>query len=117
MHMVTYRSTDGSTAHQPVDSLEDAARFVEQLTNEGRGTEARIFAMTEVPIAVKTYYKVEFAAPATEAPAAAAAAPAPAPAPEPAAPAPAVEAVKGAGEPVGAGAGANGGRFGLFSKA
>ena len=116
MHMVTYRSTDGSTAHQPVDSLEDAARFVEQLTNEARGTEARIFAMTEVPIAVKTYYKVEFAAPVAEAPAAPPAAPAAPAAPAHAEPeAPAVEPVKGAGEPVGAGAA--GGRFGLFSKA
>jgi hypothetical protein len=134
-HMVIYRSVEGSPVFHQVETLEDAARHVETLRNAGQGDDARIFAMKEVKIAVKTYYKVEVEA--DEAGAAAAAAPAPAPAPAaaaapaaapkivadnsataaaPAAPqaqqAPA--AVKP--EPAVAGAAANGGRFGLFGK-
>ena len=123
-HMVLHQSAEGQTVYHQTESLEEAAHHVEQLRNAGHGADARIFRMTEVPIEVKTYYKVELpkddgaapaadaaaeaAAPVAEAPAAAAAtaAPAPAPAAEP------VVATKG--EP--ATAGANGGRFGLFGK-
>lgn len=125
-HMVIYRSVEGQPVFHQVESLEDAARHVETLRNAGQGDDARIFAMKEVKIAVKTYYKVEVeaedgaAAAAAAAPAPAPAAPkvvadtsgtaAAAPAPAPAAPA----AVKP--EPAAAGAAANGGRFGLFGK-
>ena len=136
-HLVIHRSADGSPIYHQAESLEEAARHVESLRNAGQGDDARIFRMQEVPIEVKTYYRVEVsvpagedaakpaaaaapAAPAAAAPAAAAPAPAapaapapaPAPAPEPVAVTPA--AVKG--EPAAAGAGANGGRFGLFGK-
>ena len=126
-HMVIYRSADGKPGYHQVEALDEAVRFVEHLRNSEGVNESRIFAMSEVPIEFKTYYRVEVAvgdeagaAPAT-AEAAPAAAPAPAPAPAPAAAAPAaapagapvVEATKG-GEP--AMAGANGGRFGLFGK-
>jgi len=134
-HLVIHRSADGSPIYHQAESLEEAARHVESLRNAGQGDDARIFRMQEVPIEVKTYYRVEVSAPAGEdaakpaaapapaAPVAAAApaapaapvaaqAPAAAPAPEPVAVTPA--AVKG--EPAAAGAGANGGRFGLFGK-
>lgn len=135
-HIVIYRSNDGQAVYHQAEGLEEAARHVEWLRNSGQGKDARIFRMQEVPIEVKTYYRVEVAvadegqvAPAAPAPAPAtpAAAPAPAPAatrpapaPAPAAPAPAPApspasvAVKP--ETAGAGAGANGGRFGLFGK-
>ena len=136
-HMVIYRSVEGQPVFHQVESLEDAARHVETLRNAGQGDDARIFAMKEVKIAVKTYYRVEVDA--DEAPVAAAPAPAPAPAPA-AAPAPKVVADNNVApaapqaqapaaapappaapaavkpEPAVAGAAANGGRFGLFGK-
>ncbi|HUP86200.1 MAG TPA: hypothetical protein VM143_11080 [Acidimicrobiales bacterium] len=138
-HMVIYRSVEGQPVFHQVENLEDAARHVETLRNAGQGGDARIFAMKEVKIEVKTYYRVEVAPdeapaaapkPAVAAdPAADAAAPPPPP-PAPAGPAPtappvaannapaaaaaAPAAVKP--EPAAAGAAANGGRFGLFGK-
>jgi hypothetical protein len=125
-HMVMYRSVEGQQVFHQVESLEDAARHVETLRNAGQGGDARIFAMHEVKIEVKTYYRVEVAssepAVVAEAPAAV---PAPVAAPAPAAvAAPAPPAANAAGvpagkhEPVAAGAAAaaNGGRFGLFGK-
>ena len=133
-HMVIYRSVEGQPVFHQVETLEDAARHVETLRNAGQGDDARIFAMKEVKIAVKTYYRVEVAsdeAPVAAAaePAAAAAAPAaPAASPKvvadtqaaaaPAAPQAAAPAAPAAvkPEPAVAGAAANGGRFGLFGK-
>ncbi|HEX2849375.1 MAG TPA: hypothetical protein VHN98_02430 [Acidimicrobiales bacterium] len=139
-HLVTYSGPDGQRLHHQVEGLEDAVRHVEQLRNAGQGNDARIFRMVEVPIEVKTYYRVEIATPADdEKPAAKAAAPAEAapsasPAPpasgavaEPAAvagptPAPVAGVAPASspvtpapvkGEPVSAN---NGGRFGLFGK-
>ena len=136
-HMVIYRSPEGQSVYHQTESLEEAARHLEHLRNSGQGGDARIFRMHEIPVEVKTYYKVELpveqpaapssapapaapAAPAAAAPASAPAAPA-APAPAPAAAAPAASAAPGPqavkGEPAGAGAGANGaGRVGLFGK-
>jgi hypothetical protein len=124
-HMVIHRSADGQNVYHQVESLEEAARHVESLRNSGQGNDARIFRLQEVPIEVKTYYRVEVAAVADEAPAKPAApapvgppATAPAPPAPPAAPLasapPAPAAVKP--EPATAGAAANGGRFGLFGK-
>ena len=133
--MVIYRSPEGQPVYHQMESLEEAARHVEHLRNAGQGGDARIFRMQEIPIEVKTYYKVELPAEAPDAPAAAAA-PAPAPAAAPAAaapaqpaaapaPAPAAAAASTAASPASAaanakgepaGAGANGGRFGLFGK-
>lgn len=132
-HMVIYRSVEGQPVFHQVENLEDAARHVETLRNAGQGDDARIFAMKEVKIEVKTYYRVEVATeepapappakPAVAADRSAEAAAAPAPAPpvppvataDPAAAAPsAPSAVKP--EPAVAGAAANGGRFGLFGK-
>lgn len=131
-HIVIYRSNDGQAVYHQTEKLEEAARHVEWLRNSGQGSDARIFRMQEVPIEVKTYYRVELAAtdeaqpaPATPAPTPAPAsavaankpASAPAPAPAPAAPAsPAPVAVKPETAGAGAGPGANGGRFGLFGK-
>ena len=139
-HMVIYRSPEGQPVYHPTESLEEAARHLEHLRNAGQGTDARIFSMQEIPVEVKTYYRVELptdapaaaaaasaapAAPATpatpaptptkgEAPAAAPAAAAPAPAPAPAVAAAASGPAPVKGEPTAAGA--NGGRFGLFGK-
>ena len=118
-YMVIYRSADGKPSYHHAEALEDAVRHVEHLRNTGTGTDPRIFRMHEVPIEVKTYYRVEVAAAdeAAPAPAMASATPAPAAEPTPAPPA-AVAPVAVAptkGEPVGAGTGT--GRFGLFNRA
>jgi hypothetical protein len=134
-HMVIYRSVEGQPVFHQVENLEDAARHVETLRNGGQGDDARIFAMKEVKIEVKTYYRVEVAsddAPAAPAKpvvaadtsATATAPPAPAAPPASAPPvaannAPAAAPTAPAAvkpEPATAGAAANGGRFGLFGK-
>ena len=116
-YMVIYRSAEGAPSYQHAEALEEAVRHVEHLRNTETGTDPRIFRMHEVPIEVKTYYRVEVsavdeAAPAAPAPVAPAAplTPDKGEAAAPAAPA-AVAPTKG--EPVGAG----NGRFGLFNKA
>lgn len=126
-HMVLHRSPDGAAMYHQTESLEEAARHVEELRNAGQGADARIFRMEEIPIEVKTYYRVELpveaSAPVAPAPVAEAPAPSPAPA-KPAkgggdasAAAPASEPVAAVKpEAVPAGANANGGRFGLFGK-
>ena len=125
-HMVIYRSVEGQPVFHQVENLEDAARHVETLRNAGQGDDARIFAMKEVKIEVKTYYRVEVAGdeapPAPSKPVVAAdtsqaAAPAPAAAAAPEEP-PVASATPAAvkPEPAAAGAAANGGRFGLFGK-
>jgi hypothetical protein len=123
-HMVIHRSADGQNVYHQVESLEEAARHVESLRNSGQGNDARIFRLQEVPIEVKTYYRVEVAAVADEAtakPAAPAPVGPPATAPAPAPPAPPLASAPPAPvavkpEPATAGAAANGGRFGLFGK-
>lgn len=112
--MVNFRSAEGKPGYHPTDSLEEAVRFVEHLRNQEQVSDARVWRLQEVPLEVKTYYKVVVPA----------GAPAPAPAaaavPEPAAVTPPVaddSAPKPdvAGEAVGA-AGANGARFGRFNR-
>ena len=58
-HMVIFRSADGKPGYHQAESLDDAIRFVEHLRNNEQVSEARIFRLAEVPIEVKTYYKVE----------------------------------------------------------
>jgi hypothetical protein len=132
--MVVHRAADGQPVYHESESFEEAARHLEQLRNGGQGADARIYRLQEIPIEVKTYYKVEVpaemldgSAPAAPAPAAAAAtsaAPVAAP-PAPTAPmaaetvaadAAAAPAMAPGAKPEPAGAGANGGRFGLFGK-
>lgn len=115
--MVNFRSVEGKPGYHPTDSLEEAVRFVEHLRNQEQVTDARVWRLQEVPLEVKTYYKVVVPSGVP--------APSPAPPAEPAlamTAAPVVEdgAPKGeepgaAGEAVGA-AGANGARFGRFNR-
>lgn len=107
-YMVSFRSTEGKPGYHPAENLEEAVRFVERLRNQEQIADARVWRMKEVPLEVKTYYKVEVASsPAEPAPAAAPArADDEAARPEPAA----------GGEPVTAAAGPNGARFGRFNR-
>lgn len=113
--MVNFRSAEGKPGYHPTDSLEEAVRFVEHLRNQEQVTDARVWRLQEVPLEVKTYYKVVVPSGVP--------APAPAPAPEPAMAVvtPPVAADESApkpdagGDTVGA-AGANGARFGRFNR-
>lgn len=58
-HMVMFRSAEGKPGYHQTESLDEAVGFVEHLRNQEQVADARIFRMEEVPIAVKTYYKVE----------------------------------------------------------
>ena len=66
--MVIFRRPDGKPGYHQADSVEDALRFVEMLRNQEKVTDARIFRMEEVPIEIRTYYKVEVAGEQSEAP-------------------------------------------------
>jgi hypothetical protein len=58
-HMVIFRRPDGKPGYHQAESVEDSIRFVEMLRNQEKVTDARIFRMEEVPIEVRTYYRVE----------------------------------------------------------
>lgn len=106
--LVNFRSAEGKPGYHPADTLEEAVRFVEHLRNQEQVSDARVWRLQEIPLEVKTYYKVVV-------PAGAPAAPAAAPAPEPpSAAAPEADApakADVAGEVIGAN-----GRFGRFNR-
>ncbi len=58
-YMVSFRSAEGKPGYHPAESLDEALRFVERLRNQEQVADARVWRMHEVPIEVKTYYKVE----------------------------------------------------------
>ena len=58
-HVVRFTTTEGRDAQHVTKSLDDALRFVERLRNNEEASVVRIFRLQEVPIAFKTYYKVE----------------------------------------------------------
>ena len=82
-HLVRFTTTEGRDAQHVTSSLEDALRFVERLRNNEEASVVRVFRLQEVPIAFKTYYKVELRPGADEA----AGGPTPAEARQPATPA------------------------------
>ena len=77
--MVIFRRPDGKPGYHQADSVDDALRFVEMLRNQEKVSDARIFRMEEVPIEIRTYYKVEVAGEQAEASAPMSPAPSPAP--------------------------------------
>lgn len=108
-HMVIYRSSDGNTQYHQAEGLEEAARHVEHLRNSGEASDVRIFAMQEVPIEIKAYYRVEVQGSTAEVHSS------PAPAPVITAEKPADKPSEVSGqEPASVSNGA--GRFGLFGK-
>ena len=121
--MVNFRSAEGKPGYHPTDSLEEAVRFVEHLRNQEQVTDARVWRLQEVPLEVKTYYKVVVPSGAPAPAAAAASASASSPGPEPAMAVvgddngPKAESAVGAAAGVGgdAGQGANA-RFGRFNR-
>lgn len=68
MHLVMFTSAEGRAATHQTETLEEALKFVEHIRNSEGVGEARLFRMTEIPIEVKAYYKVELASSPSEAP-------------------------------------------------
>jgi|GEM_PF-3844741 len=66
--MVIFRRSDGKPGYHQADGVDDAVRFVEMLRNQEKVSDARIFRMEEVPIEIRTYYKVEVVADEGDAP-------------------------------------------------
>jgi hypothetical protein len=58
-HVVFYPAHDGTPAFRRVGSLEDAVRLVEHLRNVEGVSEVSVHALAEVPLAFKTWYRVE----------------------------------------------------------
>ncbi len=65
-HVVFFPAQDGAPAFRRVPTLEEAVRLVEHLRNVEGVSQVSCHALTEVPLAFKTYYRVEV--PADEAP-------------------------------------------------
>ena len=57
--MVIFRDSEGRPGYHQADRLEDAVRFVEELRNEQHVTDTRLFAMHEIAIEFRTYWKAE----------------------------------------------------------
>jgi hypothetical protein len=58
-HIVFFTGADGAAQYRRTPSLEEAVRFVEHLRNVEGVEDSRVYAMTEVPLAFKTVYRVE----------------------------------------------------------
>jgi hypothetical protein len=58
-HVVFFPATDGTPAFRRLASVDEAARFVEHLRNVENVSEASVHTLTEVPLAFKTWYRVE----------------------------------------------------------
>ena len=58
-HVVFFPAHDGTPAFRRVASLEDAVRLVEHLRNVESVNEVSVHALSEVPLAFKTWYRVE----------------------------------------------------------
>ena len=70
-HIVIHEDSAGSTQYRQFDDLGSAVQFIEEQRNDGVDS-ARLFELNEIHLAVKSYFKVEIADAAAEAPAAAA---------------------------------------------
>ena len=58
-HVVFFPAHDGTPAFRRVSTLEDAVRLVEHLRNVENVSEVSVHALPEVPLAFKTWYRVE----------------------------------------------------------
>ena len=67
-HVVFFTGADGAAHYSRTPSLEEAVRIVEHLRNVEGVEDARVYAMTEVPLAFKTVYRVEVQGSAEPAP-------------------------------------------------
>lgn len=61
MHLVVFKTPEGKSAFHQTESLDDALRFVERVRNNEGVNDAHLYRMTEIPLEIRTYYKVEIA--------------------------------------------------------
>lgn len=61
MHMVVFTTAEGRPGYYQTETLEDAVKFIERLRNTEQVDDAKLYRMSEVPLQVKTYVKVEVA--------------------------------------------------------
>lgn len=64
MHMVMFTSAEGKAATHQTEGLEEAVKFVEHIRNSEGVSDAKLYRLTEIPMEVKAYYKVELGTPA-----------------------------------------------------
>jgi len=58
-HVVFYPASDGAPAFRRLASIEEAVRLVEHLRNVEGVSSVSVHALSEVPLAFRTYYRVE----------------------------------------------------------
>ncbi|HEU0132600.1 MAG TPA: hypothetical protein VFQ85_16570 [Mycobacteriales bacterium] len=58
-HVVFFTGADGVAQYRRTPSLEEAVRVVEHLRNVEGVEDSRVYALSEVPLAFKTVYRVE----------------------------------------------------------
>jgi hypothetical protein len=61
VHMVVFKTAEGKTAYHQAESLDEALRFVERVRNHEGVSDAHLYRLTEIPLEIKTYFKVEIA--------------------------------------------------------
>jgi hypothetical protein len=61
VHLVVFKTAEGKSAYYQAESLDDALKFVERVRNNEGVSEAHLYRMTEIPLEIRTYYKVEIA--------------------------------------------------------
>lgn len=114
--LVNFRSVEGKQGYHPTDTLDEAVRFVERLRNQEQVSDARVWRLQEVPLEVRTYYKVEVATAAATAEPPAGRPDDEAPRTEPVAAGPGAAGAGTPAEPAPGSAGPNGARFGRFNR-
>ncbi len=58
-HVVFFPGPDGSSVFRRVASLDEAVAFVETLRNDSGVAEVSVYRLEPVPLAFRTYYRVE----------------------------------------------------------
>lgn len=62
VHMVIHPAGDGTVEYHPFEDLDSAVSYVERQRNAGVD-EARLYELHEIPLTVRSYFKVEVGAP------------------------------------------------------
>jgi len=58
-HVVFYPGPDGGPVFRRVGSLDEAVGLVERLRNDEDLAEFSVYSLTQIPLSVRTYYKIE----------------------------------------------------------
>jgi hypothetical protein len=61
VHMVVFTSAEGRPSYYQTETLEDGLKFIERVRNNEGVEDAKLYRMSEIPLQVRTYVKVELA--------------------------------------------------------